>query len=59
MTEPINLHEKCAQCGHAWSFHQKAFGATCLAMGCKGGEDNQRCTGFVRTEVSTCLSGGR
>jgi hypothetical protein len=56
MTEPTDLREKCNQCGHSFSFHQKAFGATCRAMGCKGGEDHRRCTGFVRTEEPMSLS---
>jgi hypothetical protein len=56
MTEIISLREKCARCGHAYSFHQKAFTEPCRAMGCKGGPDKTRCQGFVRPEKATSLS---
>lgn len=46
MADVIDLHEQCARCGHAFSFHGKSFGTTCRAMGCKGDEGN-RCPGFV------------
>lgn len=56
MAEITDLREKCARCSHAWSFHQKAFGKTCRAMGCKGGVDQTRCSGFVRAKESASLS---
>jgi hypothetical protein len=56
VTEPIDLHEKCAQCAHAFSFHSKMVGGPCRAMGCKGGKNHTRCTGFVRVEARMCLS---
>lgn len=48
----IDLREKCARCGHAWSFHGKAMETTCRAMGCKGGQDKTRCPGFVVDTLS-------
>jgi hypothetical protein len=56
VTEIVNLREKCGQCGHPFSLHGKAFGMTCRAMGCKGGEQATRCTGFVRAKESAALS---
>lgn len=41
------LHERCARCGHSWSFHGKALKRECKAMGCKGGDHGVRCEGFV------------
>ena len=52
MEEEIDLRAKCARCGHAWSFHGKAREVTCKAMGCKGGDDGVRCTGFQGTGLS-------
>jgi len=46
VSNTTDLREKCARCGHAWSFHQKAEGKTCRAMGCKGA-DGERCPAFV------------
>ncbi len=43
----IDLREKCARCGHSWSFHGKSLDVICKAMGCKGGDDQSRCPGFV------------
>lgn len=44
-----DARDKCARCGHVWTFHQKREGATCKAVGChvKGSEPGERCTGFV------------
>lgn len=50
MAEAIDLREKCARCGHSFSFHGKAIGVTCRAMGCKG-DQGQRCPGFVQQEA--------
>lgn len=50
MVDEIDLRERCARCGHSYSFHSKRFEATCKAMGCKGGPDGTRCPGFVLTE---------
>lgn len=41
------LHERCARCGHSFSFHGKQLGRECKAMGCKGGATGGRCEGFV------------
>jgi hypothetical protein len=56
VTHPTDPREKCAQCGHSFSFHQKAFGKVCRAMGCKGGPDLMRCTGFVSATTKARLS---
>lgn len=56
VAEITDLREKCARCSHAWSFHGKAFGKTCRAMGCKGSDDGTRCAGFVRAKESASLS---
>lgn len=48
----IDQHTKCARCGHAWSFHSKQLAVQCKAMGCKGGLDSQRCSGFVLMSLS-------
>ena len=56
MSDAIDLRERCALCGHAFSFHGKALGIPCRAMGCRGGPDDTRCPGFVRTEAAVSLS---
>lgn len=52
----IDLHAKCPRCGHAWSFHGKAVGVQCKAMGCKGGPDGKRCPGFIVEPEQPTLS---
>jgi hypothetical protein len=46
MVADESLLARCATCGHSFSFHSKAVGAPCKAMGCKG-TDGHRCTAFV------------
>lgn len=56
MSAEIDLHTKCARCGHAWSFHGKAERVQCKAMGCKGGAAQARCPGFVSAPDAASLS---
>lgn len=44
------LQERCANCGHAFSFHSKRTDAPCKAIGCHGGPNGWVCTGFVPAE---------
>jgi len=46
VAEPHSLRERCARCGHAWSFHGKREHVACRAMGCKG-DHGERCPGFI------------
>lgn len=44
--------DRCARCGHPWSFHRKALGAPCTAAGCRvkdqpPGVPEARCDGFL------------
>lgn len=41
----IDLHTRCARCGHTLSFHGRQIGGPCKAMGCKG-EQGHRCTAY-------------
>ncbi len=44
---PGVLQERCAECGHSFSFHGKTSGRACKAIGCKGGPNGWTCPGFV------------
>lgn len=50
-----DARDKCARCGHVWTFHKKREGAQCKAVGChvKGGEPGERCSGFVAAVATT------
>jgi len=50
VTPQSTLRAKCARCGHGYSFHGKATDVECKAMGCMGGQDGERCPGFVPAE---------
>lgn len=44
------LQERCADCGHSFSFHGKRIDRPCRAVGCSGGPNGWTCTGFVPRE---------
>lgn len=53
----LDLREKCVRCGHAWSFHSKSTTSPCKAMGCRAGDEGQRCGGFLmKAEPRALLS---
>lgn len=44
------LQERCAACGHSFSFHGKQSGKPCKAIGCHTEPKGWVCTGFVPRE---------
>lgn len=47
-----DARDKCARCGHPWTFHQKRLGAQCKAVGCHvKGKTGERCEGFLDLQV--------
>jgi hypothetical protein len=44
------LQERCANCGHSFSFHSKSSETPCKAIGCHAGPDKRPCQGFLARE---------
>jgi hypothetical protein len=54
MPEPArDARSKCARCGHVYTFHRKALGTPCTAVGCHVKDrPGERCGGFLDLQAA-------